>query len=346
MNLNVESFKKEKDYYKNYPNLVKTILHEGNGKINSILIDDCDNTKGTGFCNASLLNIDGKIFMNVRHVEYTFFYSQKFQSKFEGPLSYYHRDDDLSLRTNNYLGEFDVDTLQIKNYKKVDMSSFDVKPIWHFIGLEDARLVHWENKLFLVGVRRDTTTNGQGRMEFSEVVDGKEVSRTRVEPPDENSYCEKNWMPILDKPFHFVKWTNPTEIVKVDLETKKAHTVSTSERLPYLTHDMRGGTPVIPWFDDTYMCIIHECYFTPQNYLGCKDAKYKHRFVLWDKNFKIIHVSRPFDFMTGDVEFCIGLVESGEDLIISFGYYDSTCYAIKCKKEFIHELIWNQLSPL
>ena len=34
----------------------------------------------------------------------------------------------------------------------------DEKPLWTFIGLEDARMVQWSNKYFLCGVRRDTTT--------------------------------------------------------------------------------------------------------------------------------------------------------------------------------------------
>lgn len=56
-------------------------------------------------------------------------------------------------------------------------------------------------------------------MELSLISSGaKETERSRIEPPTK-SYCEKNWMPILDMPFHYVKWTSPTEVVKVN--TKK-----------------------------------------------------------------------------------------------------------------------------
>ena len=37
-------------------------------------------------------------------------------------------------------------------------------------------------------------------------------------------------MPVLTKPFHFVKWTDPTEIVNVDLETKLAERVCLKEK--------------------------------------------------------------------------------------------------------------------
>lgn len=332
------------EYYKNYPNLVKTIINSCHGKIGSIVIDDFNNTRGTGLCNSSLLNIDGKIYINVRHVEYTLFVCEKYKSVYEGCLSYYHRDDDMNLRTNNYLCELDTDTLQINNFKRIDMS-LDVKPIWHFIGLEDARMVRWDDTTYLVGVRRDTTTNGQGRMEFSEIVDGKEMSRIRIEPPDETSYCEKNWMPIMDKPYHFVKWTNPLEVVKVDLSKKKAQTIHLGNKNPNYKWDLRGGTPLINWFDDTYMCIIHECYFQPKDINGNKSAIYKHRVMLINRSdYTIKKITRPFDFMTGAIEFCIGLAEFGDDIIISFGFYDNGCYAIKCSKNNFNDLINGQLS--
>ena len=137
-------------------------------------------------------------------------------------MTYIHPEDDIKLRTWNWL--LDVDEhYQIIEYTKTDTSKFDTyEPKWDFVGLEDARLVRWDDKLFQVGVRRDTTTNGQGRMELSEIDEnGVEISRQRIPTPSENSYCEKNWMPVLDQPYTFIKWSNPTEIVRYNPKTKK-----------------------------------------------------------------------------------------------------------------------------
>lgn len=142
-----------------------------------------------------------------------------------GPLTYVHPENDMHLRTTNYYLELDSN-LNVVRHNKIDTSKFDTyDPMWDFVGLEDARIVRWNEKLYITGVRRDTTTNGQGRMELSEIQVNSdsvvEVSRFRIPPPkDPNSYCEKNWMPVIDKPFHFVKWCNPTEVVKVDPESK------------------------------------------------------------------------------------------------------------------------------
>lgn len=331
-----------------YENLAKTILEMG-GNIKPIYIDNKD-SKGTGLCNASILYNDDIIHMILRNVEYTLHCSeneQKYQSCFEGPLSYYHKDDDLNLRTTNFYCIIDKETLEIKKYSKIDTSKLDVTPIWTFIGLEDARLVYWDNKYYGVGVRRDTTTNGQGRMEFSELeIDEnsvKEISRTRIEVENKESYCEKNWMPIKNKPFHFVKWCNPTEIVRVDFENKIAKQVHIGKDIIDLPFDLRGGSQLIDWYDNTYLAIVHECKFISKNFNGYKDADYYHRFIIWNNDWTIRYISEPFNFMTAKVEFCTGLEEIDNNIIISFGFQDNACYAIKLTKNNLNKLIWKTL---
>ena len=97
----------------------------------------------------------------------------------------------------------------IVRHNKIDTSRFPEKELWEFVGLEDARLFRWDDKLWTCGVRRDLDTVGTGRMELCEikVEDDRviEVSRNRIEPPKE-AYCEKNWMPI---------WINPLSLCEM-----------------------------------------------------------------------------------------------------------------------------------
>ena len=334
-----------------YENLSKTIL-EMDGIIKPIYIDVKD-SGGTGLCNASLLYNDGKLIMILRNVEYTMHCcegEQKYQSCFEGPISYYHKDNDLKLRTNNFYCELDEKTLEIKKYHKIDTSKLDTNPVWIFTGLEDIRLTYWNNKYYACGVRRDNTSNGQGRIEFSEIeIDEnsvKEISRSRIEVENKESYCEKNWMPIKSKPFHFVKWTNPTEVVKVDLENRIANRIYISKNKLNLPLDLRGGSQLIDWYDNTYLAIVHECKFVCQNYNGYKDADYFHRFIIWNSDWSIKYISEPFNFMTAKVEFCTGLEEVDNNIIISFGFQDNACYAIKLSKNNLNQLIWKTLKNI
>lgn len=331
-----------------YENLVKKIVNDG-GKIVPLYINSND-SNGTGLCNPSILYTGEKLYMILRNVEYTLYFCQgdkKFQSRFEGPLSYYHRDDDLNLRTVNFFCELNKNTLEIEKYHKINTDELDKKPLWNFIGLEDARLVCWDDKFYACGVRRDTTENGQGRTEFSELKitenAAQEINRTRIEVNDISSYCEKNWMPIKDKPFHFIKWTNPTEVVKVDLQKQLAEQIYLSPVTRKLPYDLRGGSQLIKWQDNTYLAIVHECNFTLKNFNGYKDAEYYHRFVIWNYDWSIKCISENFNFMTGGIEFCIGLEEVEGNIIIAFSFQDNCSFALKMSKSYLNELIWKEL---
>ena len=332
-----------------YENLVKTILNEYNGTIQPLILPSKE-TNGTGTCNSSLFVEDDKIHLIMRHVEYTLYHSegeQKYQTVWEGPLSYYHREDCRTLKTNNFYCLLDSNNLSIKTYQKIDTSQLDVEPLWDFVGLEDARLVKWNETYYLCGVRRDTTTNGQGRMELSEIDIHnnyvKEIRRNRIEVPDKDSYCEKNWMPILDKPFHFVKWTNPTEVVKVDLKNNLSERISLSTVKEQLPYEIRGGTPLIKWKENQYLCICHDVDYRPKNHNGHKDSDYYHRFIIFNDDYSIRKISGQFNFMTAKIEFCIGIAQYRDDILITFGFQDNSSYIIRINKDRLSELIDKEL---
>lgn len=189
-------------------NFVNLVLTNG-GRLKPLIVPH-EMAHGTGQMNPSILVDGDKIAVNIRNVGYVLVHSeneQRFPSRW-GPLTYTHPENDHTLRTFNFYMELDSNYNPIR-IDPVDTSKLDVPPLWEFIGLEDARLVRWDGRLYMSGVRRDTTTNGVGRMELSEIIvtDDKvrEVSRLRIESTNPQSYCEKNWMPILDMPYHYVK---------------------------------------------------------------------------------------------------------------------------------------------
>lgn len=328
-------------YIKVVNNLVKEVINFG-GELYPLILP-ANETNGTGIMNPSIYIDGNNILCNIRHVNYTLYHcegEQLFGNR-HGPLAYLNPENDIKLRTNNFLAELN-DDFSIKKYNKVDTSKLDITPVWEFIGLEDARVVRWDGKLWYCGVRRDTKTNGEGRMELSEIeiseTGVKEINRYRIEPPnDPNSYCEKNWMPVIDMPFHFVKWTNPTELVKVDIKYKTSKTIILKNGIDNL-QNLRGGSHVIP-FNYGRLCIIHEVDLW-KNKLQQKDAKYTHRFVMWDNNWNIKHISEPFSFMDGEIEFCCGLAEYKNDLLITFGFQDNAAYLLKMNKDLLNKLKW------
>jgi predicted GH43/DUF377 family glycosyl hydrolase len=311
------------------------------GSIHPIIIP-AQETSGLGLMNPSIINDNGKLIVNLRQVNYTFYHSEAklFQHPY-GPLTYIHPENDLYLRTWNWYLELDND-LNITRHTKIDTSQFDTyEPKWDFVGLEDARLMRWDDKLFISGVRRDTTTHGEGRMELSEIKVTNdavtEVSRFRIPTPkDPKSYCEKNWMPVLDMPYHYVKWTNPTELVKVDPVAKTCETVynGVDVKIPI---SQRGGSQVIK-IDDKYIALTHEVDLF-ESETSRKDAVYRHRFVIWDDKWNITKYSKAFSIMGGHVEFAVGMCAWQDRVLITFGFQDNAAYILNTDINTIMDFI-------
>ena len=321
--------------------IVKFVVDNG-GSIHPITLPE-EHTGGTGLMNPSIFVDGDKILCVLRHINYTLYHSEtKVFAHPWGPLQYLHPENDMTLTTKNYLLRFN-DNLELSQFHKIDTSKLDQQPQWHFIGLEDCRLFKWDNKYYICGVRRDDNTKGSGRMQLQEIEVGidyvKEVNRHKIPAPGTNlSYCEKNWMPINDKPYHFVKWTNPTEMVESNIvdNTCKTKLLDESKKLN-LPNDLRGSSQVIPW-GDGHMAITHEVNLY-NDIQGRKDGKYRHRFVYWDKDWNLIKTSEQFHFMTGEIEFCAGMAEHKDSLLISFGFQDNAAFILKMPKSLLSHFI-------
>ena len=321
-------------------NFVKLALDNG-GSIHPLILPHQE-LQGPSLTNPSVYNDNGKIIVNLRNINYTLYHAEK--NKYEnhwGPLVYIHPENDMHLRTCNYLCELD-ENMRIQKYFKIDTTDFPDQELWEFVGLEDCRIVRWDNKLYLSGVRRDLDTKGTGRMEICEIQfvnnEVKQISQFRIPTPvDKNSYCEKNWMPITDLPYHYVKWTNGTEVVRIDPETQTCEQICLKNWRDLNCADLRGGSQLIP-FGEYRMCIVHET-FLYNSEAGRKDGTYRHRFVIWDKDWNIVKISSQFSFMGAKIEFCCGLTPYQDDYLMTFGFQDNASYLLRVPKETVKNFI-------
>jgi predicted GH43/DUF377 family glycosyl hydrolase len=323
--------------------LANYVLKRG-GSIHPIILPKSVLGNETGIMNPSIFLHKGKILVNVRHVNYILYHSEgkKFPHQW-GPLVYIHPENDVALKTHNVMCELD-ENLNLKSAGRVNMV-LDTEPTWNFVGLEDARLFSWDDKLYLCGVRRDCYDDkGKGRMEMAEIdfIDGewKEISRNPIPAPgDDSSYCEKNWMPILDMPYHFVKWCNPMQVVHYDIENRKTTNMylDEGERKPY-PKDFRGGSQVFRINENQRMAFIHETNLLKDPF-GRKDGDYAHRILIWDNDWNLVHASKPFHFLGTyyehvtdtdyNIEFVTGMTVIGNDILISFGFQDNASFILR-----------------
>lgn len=330
-------------------NLVQKTIEAG-GRLKPLIIP-ASVTGGTGLMNPSIfIDDDGDILCILRHINYTLYSAennQRFPSIW-GPLSYLHPEEDQRLVTANYFCRLDKD-YNVINYTLIDTTLLDVKPIWTFVGLEDARLVKWNGKYYGTGVRRDTTTNGQGRMELSELEinkdawTAKEVSRTRIpEPGADDGYCSKNWMPLLNKDFQYIKWTSPTELVQAYPNQTKCDQVKITQG-KVVNADQRGGSQLVNW-GEYYIAITHEVVLA-KNYLKQKNGQYRHRLCVWDKDLNLIGISpESFSFLDAQIEFVCGAAVLDNKLLISWGFQDNSAYVLEVPTDVVDALITEALN--
>jgi len=325
-------------------NFVKECIENG-GSIHP-LVTPSSLLKGPALTNPSIYLDGDRLLVNLRNINYTLYHSEK--KKYEhpwGPLVYIHPENDWKLRTKNIMCEYDENMNPIWQ-RHIDTSAFPDKELWDFVGLEDVRIFRWDGRLYICGVRRDLDTVGTGRMELSELEIGdnyvKEIAQYRIPTPgNRESYCEKNWMPIVDMPYHFVKWTNGTEVVKYNIDNNTTETVVLKDWKDLGCIDLRGGSQVLP-FQGGHITLCHETYLT-RSEQDRKDGIYRHRFIVWDSDWNIIKVSRQFSFLEAEIEFAVGMTEFKGDYLITFGFQDNASYLLRISKDYVNKFIFDQV---
>lgn len=320
-------------------NFVNRVIDSG-GKFKRIKPQN-EELERMGLFNPSIMVDGDKIYASFRSSSYTLYYSenQKYSIGDEY-LDYIKEDSQEFIKTKNYICEL-TEELNVKSCCLVQTHNFDTQPRWKYTGLEDPRLVKWDGKLLLIGVRRDDNGLGRGRIEVSEILyDGKtaiEIKRDKLPTPfDVDSYCEKNWMPILDEPYRMVKWSNPTEVVVWDPETKNVYQelhVEQNEKIPQI---FRGGSHVIK-VNEKFLTVVHEV--THDNVDNKFTMSYHQRFIEWDRDWNITRVSNPFRMLGGGIEFVSGMAIYGNDILISFGFQDCLSFILKVPFEVIDNFL-------
>lgn len=324
-----------------YNNFSKYALTAG-ASLNMMYSPDIISSQFPSICNSTIYNDNGRLLINLRNVNFIQCFEDSTNSGQcnYGNLCYITRDDDNALRTENYLGELN-DDLSIKHINKFKINETS-EPKFEMIGVEDIRLVRWNGILYGIGCNRDFDASGYCQMVMIEIDEENncEKSRIYIKNP-EDSHVEKNWVPIIDKPYHFMRWFNPMQIVKVNPETGDIEIIleKTFEitDINYNDHKLRGSSQIIP-FDNGYLGIIHVVELD-LNARGDKTGRYLHQFLYWDKEFNLVNYSKLFNF-TGNVsEFCVGMCKKADNIFILFSTNDAVQYVLSVNTSIIRSFM-------
>jgi hypothetical protein len=188
-------------------------------------------------------------------------------------------------------------------------------------GAEDARLLVRGNKWFLnVAILEDHTP----RARIAIYCLNKDLHATHVNtyPGKVVATPEKNWM------------------TKLDLEADDFDFVSE------LPDNIRGGSSLILW-GNGYLALCHKTYLKKNSYYNPMtfgihegiERTYSHLFVEFDSDLGVKATSKEFFLVERGIEFGIGLLELGEDLLLSFGREDKESWFGKISKLKVKKLL-------
>ena len=267
--------------------------------------------------SASYVEHRGKHYLNTRFVNYWMY-----------PNGYYRfSSPDLVIENRNFCSELNPATLEPEYFREMNESvlhglALPKKEKRSFsVGLEDIRLFNSVdgNSIRFIATNVEYSPVAKNRMVLGtyDIETANYRDCVVLVPPDPNSWCEKNWIPVIfsesdgTKEERFIYKWSPMEIGRVNPDTNQLQIVLRHEVRPWIFSRLRGSTPFI----DAPLDILPEELLGDEFLIGLahfseehSPRHYYHLLVLLEKHtLRPVRYSRVFYFEKLSIEFCIGM---------------------------------------
>ena len=205
----------------------------------------------------------------------------------------------------------------------------------YYKGLEDCRLVVWDNKLYAYGTRWDKVESKGCICLYELDGDMKPINETVILPQCENN-CEKNWAAVEDKPFTFDYNHNPLIVITVN-NNSECTLIKQNEKDNNLDFVIKGSTQIVRYDENTYMSLVHtNCYYDDGE---VSRSDYLTAFVFYDNDLNIIKISDWFVFKSPMCEFTCGLTIHNNDIYITYSQLDCSSHVLVTNKDTIEKFL-------
>ena len=262
--------------------------------------------------SASYLCFHGLHLLNTRYVNYWMY-----------PNGYYlfHNPNSI-IENKNVLSILDPTTLVPVNYMEMHPVYLDEKgrniepplrekPAFSE-GLEDIRLFQNGNRVRFIATNVHLSPTGRNRMIVGTYNIEQRIYQdcVVVHPPNPESWCEKNWIPLVDakgEEWFVYRWM-PMELGQINGETHCLEITRSFEVKAPLFSKVRGSSTFVEWIDRDYLVgVVH---FSEEH----TPRHYYHMLVLLEKEtFRPVKYTNTFYFEKLSIEFSVGMVVRGEE---------------------------------
>lgn len=179
-------------------------------------------------------------------------------------------------------------------------------------GYEDCRPFRWGSDNVFVATVCDANDRGIQEMILVRLDDRFScVDFTLLRGPW-SSVRQKNWVPVVDGDrLHFLYAIGDSPIV-LTYRSDGIRPIRAQD--DFTPTSFRGSSQAVR-LSDGWIFVGHER-------IDEGRSVYTHRFVRMNERFEVVAMSRPFYFLKRGIEFCAGLVQDRDRLVVSFGVDD------------------------
>ena len=229
------------------------------------------------------------------------------------PNGAYHINDAKSwIRTRNMVSLLDTPGGAPENFREMVLDEGGLTCHGGSIyGLEDIRLYTTpQATVGFIATNINYSGTGRNRMirGIYDVEGGRLHSCKVLVPPNPDSWCEKNWIPLVHhgiEKWIYKWWPFEIGVLQTDAEGREQLVIETSwEHSTPLFSKVRGSTPFLET-EDGWLGVVHFSY-------EGHPRRYFHMLILLDKTTLLpVKYSEYFVFRKVSVEFCIGFTVEG-----------------------------------
>lgn len=219
--------------------------------------------------------------------------------------------------TQNVMAELspDLDVIRFVPMRDLDRTPRTAYPVH---GYEDCRLFRADKRLYCTATVCDFSFERDGAREIvlCEIDQQDDYAITRATPlrGSWSGHEQKNWMPPANVDGRIVQLAyaaRPTTMLQLDLEARAIR--NSAIEPPISDPHLRGGSQLVPMFGG-YLCVVHDVVFSG----GVR--VYLHRFVHFDRDFRLRAASPMFYFQHRGIEYCCGLGYDPERRLLVASY--------------------------